>query len=220
MTTTASWAALAAVLLTGCASTSAPPGVPSTCAPYWPTLPDAFALCVTRAAANVPTRAEMQALCAQADSWSAECHAGWVARQSGNPAAVPAELLDACAPSDDCALQQLDAHPDPDVLLQVARCETYSGAFVTDCVAHATQRWARAWPTGSDTTRVIAGTAPYAVQVGTFVGMVAACAPAGPDRATCPAGEGLVQTACLRAEQAYRAQPASCGGLLPPPQAP
>lgn len=211
---------LGALALAACGAVGPAEGQPAACARYQRALPDAYGLCVARAAATVPTLAGMQALCANAGSWEAECHAGWVVRQSGNPAADPAALLAACAPSDDCALQQLDARPDPDVLAQVSRCEAYAGAYVNDCVAHATQRWARTWPTGAEVTRVVAGTTPYAVQVGTFVGMVAACAPPSGDRASCPAGEGLLQTACHRAEDAYRAQPSSCGGLLPPPPAP
>lgn len=144
--------------------------------------------------------------------------------ERGGAQVTPVELLEACGPSAACTLQQLDAHPDLDVLVQLARCEARTGPYVNDCAAHAIQRWARGYPDAAEVDRVVVATHKYAVQVGTFVGMVVACAPAGPvagpaaasGRAACPGGEDLVAVACRRGAEGYGRGPASCGGVLPP----
>ncbi|MSP55544.1 MAG: hypothetical protein EXR69_08075 [Myxococcales bacterium] len=201
------------------------------CERYRLTVPEAYGLCVTRLVVSLRTVAAMDQACGRAGGWESDCHAGWVAEQGRvrpdrrvalhTQALTPIELLEACGPSADCALQQLDAHPDADLLAQIERCERLTGPFVADCAAHGVQRWARGYPGAAEVARVSAGTAAYAVQVGTFVGMVVACAPVGPDPAmvpaSCPAGEdSLYAKACRQGAEAFRQSPGSCGGALPP----
>jgi hypothetical protein len=160
----------------------------------------------------------MAEVCAAAGSWQADCHAEWVLQQSRLHALAPAALLDACGPSSDCALQQLDAHPSSDVLAQIAACKERTGRYADDCVAHAVQRWAAVYPAAPEVERVVAGTPNDAVQVGTFVGMIAACAPASDAPVRCPDGGGLYGEACRRAATGYGRDAARCGGVLPGPE--
>jgi hypothetical protein len=189
------------------------------CAPYRTAAPDAYGFCLRSSVATLADAGAMAEVCAAAGIWQADCHAEWVLQQSRLHLLAPAALLDACGPSADCALQQLDAHPDPDVLVQIGRCETRAGAFVDDCVAHAVQRWAASYPAGPEVERVVAGTDRYAVQVGTFVGMIVACAPldAADTRARCPDGGALYGEACRRAAASYAQERSRCGGVLASP---
>ncbi len=189
------------------------------CAPYRTAAPDAYGFCLRREVATLADADAMAEVCAAAGTWQADCHAEWVLQQSRLHLLTPAALLDACGPSADCALQQVDAHPDPDVLVQIGRCEARAGAFVDDCVAHALQRWAASYPAGPEVARVAAGTERYAVQVGTFVGMIVACAPldAAGTPARCPDGGALYGEACRRAAASYAQDRSRCGGLLPSP---
>ena len=248
------------LIATGCAAPVAPAGLVSPaspaavaaaspaavaaalarCAPYRTAAPEAYGFCLRSRVATLADAGAMAEVCAAAGSWQADCHAEWVLQQSRLRVLAPAALLDACGPSADCALQQLDAHPDADVLVQVAGCQARTGAFVDDCVAHAVQRWAVAYPDAPEVERVVAGTPNYAVEVGTFVGMIVACAPtpAGPASgslagsaagslagsgpiagasARCPEGGALYGEACRRAAAAYAQDRARCGGVLPSP---
>lgn len=236
------------LIATGCAAPVAPAGPVSPaspaavaatfarCAPYRTAAPEAYGFCLRSRVATLADAGTMAEVCAAAGSWQADCHAEWVLQQSRLHVLAPAALLDACGPSADCALQQLDAHPDADVLVQVAGCQARTGAFVDDCVAHAVQRWAAAYPDAPEVERVVAGTPNYAVQVGTFVGMIVACAPtpvgpapgslagslagSGPivgAPARCPEGGALYGEACRRAAASYAQDRARCGGVLPSP---
>lgn len=204
--------------LLGCGALTAPPVADDAslagCARYRTAAPDAYGLCVARRIAEVEEAVAMAATCADAGAWRADCHAAWVLQQSRTHRLPPDALLAACGPSSDCALQQLDAHPDPDVVTQLGRCAA-AGPYRADCAAHAVQRWANAWPDAAEVERVRASDAADPVSLGTFVGMGVACAPAGPARPACPADDGLYATACRHGAAAYAAAPERCGGLLP-----
>lgn len=185
-----------------------------TCARYRTAAPDAYGLCLARAVVRVDDAAGMEAVCADAGPFSADCHAAWVLQQSRLHRLAPDALLAACGPSYDCALQQLDAHPDADLVVQLRRC-AQAGPFEPDCAAHAVQRWANAWPDAAEVDRVRAAAVADPVSLGTFVGMGVACGPAGPGRPSCPPGEDRYALACRHGAAGYAAAPERCGGVLP-----
>lgn len=215
----------ALVALIGCADTESRPlgeairptqapsveGALALCEPYREALIDAYGMCLKRAAVSLATPEEMDALCKHAGGWETECHSSWVDARHRLRHFDNETLLRACGPAADCALQRLDAEPDPDVLAQIGRCGKYAGVYTQDCVGHALQRWASAGPDATDIARVVAEPSWYEVQVGTFLGMIVACQ----GTTTCPEGEGRLATACRLGAQGYERNPSACNGPLP-----
>ena len=217
--------ALVALTIVGCGSPSvapparppepitSPPGRPltveavfSACGAYKTVAPSAFGLCVKELAGGV-TLSDLDRLCAAAGSWSDACHSAWVEVHAKGRRASPDELYAGCGAVADCQLQQVDAHPQADVLRQLERCAGIVGPMAHDCAGHGLQRWARAHPDAADVGRVVAATDGFASERGTFVGMVAACQ----GGAACPEGEGELARACGAAVRTYATDPARCG---------
>lgn len=209
----------ALVALIGCESPPPPPAaVPNptaqpagakallaACEPYREAVPEAYGLCLKQGIGGLKTVSEVARVCGLAGGWELECRAGWVGAQSRQNIS-PQVLLEACGPSADCALQQLDAAPDPDVLVQMDRCVRHASSLVEPCVGHAFQRWALARPSMAEVARVQSRPGRFDFQIGTFIGLVVQCQ----GTVACPQGEGALAKGCAQGRASYARNPERC----------
>ncbi|GDX82851.1 hypothetical protein LBMAG42_46620 [Deltaproteobacteria bacterium] len=177
------------------------------CEGYRETVPEAYGLCLKQGIGGLKTVADVARVCGLAGAWELECRAGWVGAQSRKNVS-PQVLLEACGDSADCALQQLDASPDADVLVQMERCQRHAGTLAEACVGHALQRWAVARPSAAEVARVHSRPGTYDFQIGTFIGMVAQCQ----GTVVCPTEEGPLAKGCAQGQASYARNPERCGG--------
>lgn len=168
-------------------------------------------MCVRDWARMQPTRAQMEVACAAIDApEQGGCRTAWVderLRVNDTPRGV---LLDACGPQAECALQVLDAYPEPEPLAQLAVCSR-AGSFEPDCRGHAFQRWALAAPDAAEVARVVAGSPPDDRRLGYFLGLVVACQ----GTISCPADAGPMASECSQARQKFARSPEDCVVDLP-----
>ncbi len=173
------------------------------CERYRNTIPDAFEWCVISEARSVRDVEAMTELCAHAGEMVRDCHYYWVDARRGAFDLQPDTLLAACGPSADCALQILDAFPDPDVVAQIARCEA-SGRFRGYCAGHAVRRWAEGHPDAAEIARALAGANDEVL--GRAVGEMVACRGVG----ACPDDHSAAAGACAREIASRVSHPREC----------
>lgn len=184
-----------------------PDAVLAACEAYREAVPEAYGLCLKQAIGGLKSVPEVARVCGLAGPWELDCRAGWVGAQSRKNVS-PQTLLEACGAAADCALQQLDAAPDPDVLAQMERCRRYAGTLVEPCVGHALQRWALARPSPEEVARVQSRPGTHDFQIGTFIGLVVQCQ----GTVACPTAEGPLAKGCAQGQASYARNPERCGG--------
>lgn len=205
-----------AVALAGCAAPPEPSPSGGTragaagaalgmCERYRDTIPLAYERCLVSAARLLPAVEAMNEVCSKAGMLTNDCHYEWVDARRRIGDIAPAVLLAACEPSADCALQILDTYPDPDVIVQMTRCEA-ADRFRGFCIGHAARRWAATEPDAAEIARVLAAAGDDADVIGPTVGIMVACRGVG----ACPEDGSLVDVACKRELEVVRAGRAKC----------
>ncbi len=148
---------------------------------------------------------DMAQVCEGAGSLRAECHAQWVTEWSKVLDLPWDRLVAACGPSEDCALVALDHRADPDVLVQISRCDA-AGRFRGYCVGHATRRWVLSRPDDAEIVRVVTTSTTDPGVLGAALGSLVECH----GRGACPTSPRGLADACAREVTAIRAQRSRC----------
>jgi len=120
-------------------------------------------------------------------------------------------LLDACGTAEDCAFEVLDARASMDIAVQAAVCVQHAGAFASDCVGHAAERWWLPDPSPEEMARVASLDLAHADRVAFFVAASVACYGKG----TCD-GAPAFQAACEISAETFRKDRMRCPGRRRP----
>lgn len=178
------------------------------CERYRTAIPQAWEICLKRAAVTLETVEGMTEVCALAGAREAECHGAWVDRQRARGRFDDEVLLAACLPDYDCVLQRLDATPLDDVVEQEKRCIARAALYTGVCVGHALDRWVRSVPSEEEIARVVQGPFVDKRQLGRKIGLMVVCQ----KRGACPVGPSSVVTPCARSVVEATANPGHCKG--------
>lgn len=175
------------------------------CGPYHRSS-GAFSFCVYKQAEGLASADEVAEICPLAADLEGECRRAWVAAHVGTALDADA-LIAVCGSNDDCVLEVLDARADPDLAVQVARCDEKGGPFAGDCVVHAAERWARARPDAAEVARIAALATAWPDRLGYALATVVTCQ--GTGRCT---GDPDAQRACEETVARILQEPSLCVG--------